>query len=191
MRQGEILGLRWRDIEFDRKTLNVRQTLSHTGELVNATKTAASSRTIALPDQLVAELKKHKITQAEEKLKAGSLYTNNELVVATQLGTPLNPRNLVRNFYGLIKKTELNKIRFHDLRHTHASLLLIQGAHPKVVSERLGHADTRITLDTYSHLLPNMQEETAKQFGDMLFNNKEDDDYDSFVKEAIDLSYVV
>ncbi|GEL78677.1 site-specific integrase [Tenuibacillus multivorans] len=171
MRQGEILGLRWKDIDFGRSILNVRQTLDHYGKLHNSTKTASSARQIALPPQLIKELNKHKTVQTEEKLKAGNIYENHDLVVCTSVGTPLHPRNLLRNFKSQVKKAGLKKIRFHDLRHTHASLLLKQGAHPKVVSERLGHADTRITLDTYSHLLPNMQEETAEQFGAMLFGS--------------------
>ncbi|SFA83026.1 Site-specific recombinase XerD [Lentibacillus halodurans] len=190
MRQSEILGLRWKDIDFDRGVLNVRQTLSHFGELKNSTKTAAGARTIALPDQLMHELNKHKVNQAKEKLKSGTFYSDHGLVIATQEGTPLHPRNLLRNFYAQIKKANLKKISFHDLRHTHASLLLKQGAHPKVVSERLGHADTRMTLDTYSHLLPNMQEETAEQFGNMLFGNKPSNNDENTIKET-NLPYVI
>ncbi|MBG9589523.1 site-specific integrase [Cytobacillus firmus] len=170
MRQGEILGLRWQDVDFDREVLHVRQTLSHDGiELNSHTKTAAGTRTIALPEQVLHALKTHKIIQAKEKLKTGELYENFDLIVSTSVGTPLHPRNLLRNFYSQIEKANLNKIRFHDLRHTHATLLLKKGVHPKIVSERLGHADTRITMDTYSHLLPNMQRDTAKEFGKMLF----------------------
>jgi integrase len=170
MRQGEILGLRWKDIDFDREMLYVRQTLSHDGfELNPHTKTAAGTRTIALPAQVLQVLQEHKIMQAKEKLKAKEIFENFDLIVCTNLGTPLHPRNLLRNFYLHIEKAKLNKIRFHDLRHTHASLLLKQGVHPKIVSERLGHADTRITMDTYSHLLPNMQRDTAKEFGKMFF----------------------
>jgi integrase len=88
------------------------------------------------------------------------------------LGTPIDPSNVTRTFRQLIKKADLPVIRFHDLRHTHATLLLKQGVHPKIVAERLGHADTRMTLDTYSHLLPSMQKETAKNFGKMLFGTK-------------------
>ncbi|CAM3807621.1 tyrosine-type recombinase/integrase [Aeromicrobium ponti] len=190
MRQGEILGLRWKDINFDRNVLYVRQTLSHYGKLSNSTKTAAGVRTIALPEQLMKELKRHKVEQSKEKLKCGTIYEDRDLVVATEHGTPLHPRNLLRNFKIHVEKADLKEIRFHDLRHTHASLLLKQGAHPKVVSERLGHADTRITLDTYSHLLPNMQEETAEQFGNMLFGNASKKNNQSIIKEVTNLPYV-
>lgn len=77
----------------------------------------------------------------------------------------------MRTFYRLIKTADLKKIRFHDIRHTHATLLLMQGVNPKIVAERFGHVDIRLTLDTYSHLLPNMQLESATKFGEMLFNS--------------------
>ncbi|MGE7273276.1 site-specific integrase [Brevibacillus panacihumi] len=82
--------------------------------------------------------------------------------------------NLIRTYYRLLKKADVPKIRFHDLRHSHATLLLKKGVHPKIAQERLGHANIRITLDTYSHVLPNMQSEAAKQFGDSLFNKDDD-----------------
>jgi integrase len=183
MRQGEILALTWKDIDFDNAVLQVRQTLSHDGKKINQhTKTAAGTRTIALPEELLVELKKHRVQQAKEKLLAGSLYEDLNLIVCTNVGTPLNPRNLLRNFYGQTDKAGLERIRFHDLRHTHATLLLKQGVHPKIVAERLGHADTRITMDRYSHLLPNMQRDTAQQFGRMLFGGNEKGDQ-NIVKE--------
>ncbi|MGM2838725.1 site-specific integrase [Bacillus cereus group sp. Bce002] len=96
-------------------------------------------------------------------------YENLDLVVCTEFGTPTHKSNIRRVFKSIIKKAEVPKIRFHDMRHTHATLLLLQGVNPKIVSERLGHADVRITLDTYSHLLPSMQKDTAIKFGEMLF----------------------
>jgi integrase len=94
------------------------------------------------------------------------------LVNASELGTPINPSNLRRNFNIFIKKAELPQIRFHDLRQTHATLLLKEEVNPKIVSERLGHADTRMTLDRYSHVLPNMQKKTAAKFGELLYGSK-------------------
>lgn len=102
----------------------------------------------------------------------GTLYQDMNLVNASELGTPINPSNLRRNFNIFIKKAGLPKIRFHDLRHTHATLLLKEEVNPKIVSERLGHADTRMTLDRYSHVLPNMQKETATKFGELLYGSK-------------------
>ncbi|MEC2131932.1 site-specific integrase [Brevibacillus centrosporus] len=105
----------------------------------------------------------------EQKRQADELYNDFDLINCTPLGTFIDHSNVTRTFKLLIKKAGLPDIRFHDQRHTHATLLLKRNVHPKIVSERLGHADTRMTLDTYSHLLPSMQKETAKAFGKMLF----------------------
>ncbi|OPA21036.1 hypothetical protein BHL47_29015 [Bacillus cereus] len=105
----------------------------------------------------------------KEKREGDILYTDYDLVVCTNIGTPCSPRNLLRSFYSLIEKINVTKIRFHDLRHTHATLLLKEGIHPKVVAERLGHSNIRVTLDTYSHVLPSMQLETANKINDLLF----------------------
>lgn len=170
MRQSEILGLRWKDIDFDEGVLNVRQTLSHDGKhLITETKTKSSLRTISLTEKLAAELKKHEKTINMERLAAGEDYRDHNLVVCTRVGTPLNPRNVLREFYRLMKKAKVPKIRFHDLRHTVATLMLSRNINPKIVKEILGHSDIRVTLDTYSHVLPSVHKETAKQFGEMLF----------------------
>ncbi|MCU5489921.1 site-specific integrase [Bacillus sp. FSL K6-0273] len=132
------------------------------------TKTKSDSRTIDLHEKTVTALKKHWLFIRGEREEAKS-YKNLDLVVCTGLGTPTHKSNIRRVFKSIIKKAEVPKIRFHDMRHTHATLLLLQGGNPKIVSERLGHADVRITLDTYSHLLPSMKRETALQFGKMLF----------------------
>ncbi|MEK3744757.1 site-specific integrase [Brevibacillus sp. FSL K6-0770] len=174
MRRGEILGLRWKDIDFENGEISVQQTLSNKGDELQEPKTKSAQRSIALPEQTVAELKKHKRRIAQEKLMARSVYQDNDLVVCTSVGTKVLPRNLIRTYYRLLKKADVPKIRFHDLRHSHATLLLKKGVHPKIAQERLGHANIRITLDTYSHVLPNMQSEAAKQFGDSLFNKDED-----------------
>lgn len=173
MRQGEILGLSWDGVNFDEGVLYVKQTLSIDGQTINkTTKTAAGMRTIALPNELITELKRHKLEQIKHRLQMGSLYKDMNLVNPTNVGTPVIASNLRRNFNIFIKKANVKKIRFHDLRHTHATLLLKQGVHPKIVSERLGHTDTRMTLDRYSHLLPNMQKETAQKFSELLYGNK-------------------
>ncbi|MBK0075562.1 site-specific integrase [Bacillus sp. S56] len=177
MRQGEILGLRWRDVDFETGCIRITQTLSSDGkEILPYTKTKSGSRTVDLPEETIIQLKKHRKLIESEKLEAGSeVYNNWDLVVCTELGTPTNKSNIRRSFNSIIKKAKIPKIRFHDMRHTHATLLLLQGVNPKIVSERLGHADVRITLDTYSHLLPSMQKDTAIKFGEMLFG--EDDKY--------------
>jgi integrase len=170
MRQGEILALRWKDIDFNNNTLSVKQTLSHTGnKIIPGAKTKSSLRSITLPLETVNALARHKKVIQYEKKIADVLYKDYDLVVCTNIGTPCSPRNLLRSFYSAIKKANVPRIRFHDLRHTHATLLLKQGIHPKVVAERLGHSNIRITLDTYSHVLPTMQLETANKINDLLF----------------------
>lgn len=170
MRQGEILGLRWKDVNFHEHSLHILQTLSHDGKTLSiGTKTRAGMRRIDLPAETVDVLQNHKKLIEQEKEDADDIYQNNDLVICTTIGTPVSPSNLSRTYRAIIKRSGLSPIRFHDLRHTHATLLLKQGVNPKIVAERLGHADIRITLDTYSHLLPSMQKETARNFGKMLF----------------------
>ncbi|MED4785247.1 site-specific integrase [Brevibacillus choshinensis] len=170
MRQGEILGLRWKDINFDKSSLCISQTLSHDGkELISEAKTKSSIRSIHLPNETIEELKRHRSLIIKEKLLSGEEYKDHDLVVCTSVGTPMIPRNLTKIWKRLTSQARVSSIRFHDLRHTHATLLLSQGIHIKVVSERLGHNDTRMTLDTYSHLLPSMQAEASKAIDQALF----------------------
>jgi len=169
MRRGEILGLRWKDVDFDKGILYVRQTLSKDGKkFLSGAKTDSSVRSIKLSNETIAVLKKHKARVAKEKLKCGPDYVDYDLVICTSKGTPVNPENLKRTFERLIKAAGVPKIRFHDLRHTHATMLLAQGVHAKVISERLGHSNIKTTLDIYSHVLPNMQEEAANQIDALL-----------------------
>ncbi|MCU4885119.1 tyrosine-type recombinase/integrase [Bacillus cereus] len=170
MRQGEILGLRWKDVDFENRCVRITQTLSSDGkDLLPYTKTKSGSRTIDLPEETVTALKMHWLFIRGEREKNRS-YKNLDLVVCTEFGTSTHKSNIRRVFKSIIEKADIPKIRFHDMRHTHATLLLLQGVNPKIVSERLGHADVRITLDTYSHLLPSMQRDTATNFGKMLFD---------------------
>jgi integrase len=169
MRQGELLGLRWKDVDLENGILRVAQTLSHDGKMfLEGAKSKASIRTIPLPDLTVKLLKKHKSILSRERLEYGQGYQNNDLVICTQLGTPLNPPNVRRTFKSLIKKADVPLIRFHDMRHTHATLLLAQGVNVKVISERLGHSNIKITLDIYSHILPSMQQEAVRKLNDLI-----------------------
>lgn len=171
MRQGEILGLRWSDIDFERKIISVNQTLTHDGkELKVGTKTLTSIRSISIDSVTMDELQKHHEFVNEEKLKAGDMYKDNNLVIGTNFGTPCTPRNLTRTWYKLLEISRLRKITFHGLRHTHASLLLKTNTHPKVVSERLGHSKIQTTMDIYSHLFPSLQEDAANQLSELLFH---------------------
>ncbi|MHA7963719.1 site-specific integrase [Paenibacillus sp. CAU 1782] len=177
-RIGEILGLRWKDVDLEKGCIRITQILSSDGkELMPHAKTSSGMRTIDLSPEAISYLKIHKKRFEEDKKH--SLYQNLDLVVCTVFGTPTNKSNIRRYFNSEIKRLNLPRIRFHDTRHTHATLLLLQGVNPKIVSERLGHADVRISLDTYSHLLPSMQKETAKKFGEMLFGETKEENLDT------------
>lgn len=172
MRIGEILGLRWKDVDLENGCLRITQTLSSDGkDLMPYTKTTSGMRTIDLPPETTSYLVIHK--KRIKKERKSPLYHDLDLVVCSEVGTPTNKSNIRRFFNAQIERVGLPKIRFHDTRPTHATLLLLQGVNPKIVSERLGHADVRISLDTYSHLLPSMQRETAVMFGRMLFESEE------------------
>ncbi|EGK10195.1 phage integrase family site-specific recombinase [Desmospora sp. 8437] len=176
MRRGEIFGLRWKDVDFANRTISVRQTIQRIKNkgLVfrDTTKTDGSRRSIAVSDSVIHMLNRIKKRQAQEKISCGPLYQDHDLIFANSDGTPINIDYLSREFGRLIKRMKLPHIRFHDLRHTHATLLLQQGEHPKVVSERLGHSTITITMDTYSHVMPNMQKEAAQKLDNFLFGSK-------------------
>jgi integrase len=166
LRRGELLGLRWTDLELDGEPkLRVGRQLQRmrdgSGRRFVAPK-GGKGRTIRLPARTVEALKAHRARQAQARLKAGSLYQDGGLVFASEIGTPLEPSNIDRrSFKPLLEKAGLPDIRFHDLRHTCATVLLSQGVNPKFVQELLGHADIKLTLGTYSHFLPSMGDQTA------------------------------
>ena len=165
MRRGEILALHWKDVDLDRRNLSVAQTLEETkaGGLVFKTpKTERSRRVITLPAIAVDALRQHRIRQAQDRLRAGLLWGDHDLVCCRPDGMPLSPRKLSKTFTALSRRLGLG-IRFHELRHTHMSHLLAAGVHPKVASERAGHASVSNTLDVYSHLIPGMQEDAANR----------------------------
>ncbi|MDR4148582.1 site-specific integrase [Bacillus thuringiensis] len=169
MRQGELLGLRWKDIYLEKGHLTISQTLSHDGKtFLLGGKTKASLRKILLPASTVVKLKKHRAVVLKEKLSQGEEYQDNDLVMCTPFGTPINPANVRRSLNALIQKAAVPKICFHDLRHTHATLLLAKGVNVKVISERLGHSNIKITLDTCSHVLPTMQEDAVNKIEEIL-----------------------
>jgi integrase len=165
MRRGELLGLKWEDIDLDKRTLAVRRTRSRgkggTWEL-GQPKTTSGRRSIALPASCVNALRKHRAAQNAERLRLGSLWEDQGFVFTNHTGGPLHVNSLVAQYEKLIKTAEVPRIRFHDLRHTSATLLLAQDIHPKIVQERLGHADIGMTLNRYSHVTPSMQREAAE-----------------------------
>lgn len=172
MRQGEVLGLRFRDINFEKKYLSVNVTANYKNKSLDEPKTRTSIRRIYLDDFTIDALKQHRKNIYEEKLQKGPEYDDNDLVIPTANGTIYNPSNLRRMFHKLINKSDVRIIRYHDLRHTHATHMLQQpDADIKMVSERLGHANIKITLETYYHVMPGKQEKAAQQYGDYFFKN--------------------
>ena len=166
LRRGEILALRWRNIELgeDRRQISIVQSAEQTKDGVRYKEPkSGKARTVAISSTVLAELKAHKARQAEEQLRLGLRPDADSFVVAQVDGSPLQPRSLTHEWVRLITKTTLPRIRFHDLRHTHASQMLSAGVHPKVASERLGHSTIGITLDLYSHVMPGMQADAAEQ----------------------------
>jgi integrase len=164
MRQGEILALRWSDLDLDRGMAKVSATLQPTAEGLRRSnpKTRTSRRGVQLPVVAIDALRRHRVRQTEERLKVGPEWEQLELVFTTAMGRPIAAASLLRvSFYPLLARAGLPHIRFHDLRHTAATLLLEQGVHPKIVSEMLGHSTIAITLDLYSHVTPTMQEQAA------------------------------
>ncbi|WP_083207960.1 tyrosine-type recombinase/integrase [Fictibacillus arsenicus] len=175
MRRGEILGLKWQDIDFDLKKIYVTRSLAFTSEkglFLKDVKTSKSRRQISLSPYIIDVLKQHQVIQNNFKEKLGEDYLDKGLVFTSINGNFKDPRNLLREFSRLTKKAGLIKISFHDLRHTHATLLLKNGENPKVVSERLGHSRVGITLDLYSHVTDDIQEEAALRLEESFFNNK-------------------
>jgi integrase len=166
LREGEILGLKWSDLDWTAKRLKIQrqlQRLRDKGLVFTEPKSMASRRAVTLSSDIISRLRSQRVVQAYEKLFAGDRWQEHDLIFPSTLGTPLDPRNLYRQFKNALKEARLPNIRFHDLRHTAATLMLQQHTHPKVVQERLGHSDISLTLNTYSHVLPDIQEEAAEK----------------------------
>jgi integrase len=164
LRRGEILALRWRHVDLAAAVLSVQESAEQVGKVVRFKETkSGKARTVALSSTVLDELKRHRLAQAEEQLKVGIRPGDDSFVVAQIDGQPLKPVSLTNEWTKLLAKTSLPRIRFHDLRHSHATQMLAAGVHPKVASERLGHSTIGITLDLYSHVMPGMQANAAEQ----------------------------
>jgi integrase len=218
LRQGEALGLRWADVNFEAGTVSVRQALERSGgdrtarapllterKAIRAAlaaaparsaerrglrhqleenrakwralkstirftepKSARSRRTIRMPGVVVSALKAHRKRQLQERLAAGKDWTDSGLVFTSPIGTPVEPRNVSRTFGTMLAEAKLPRIRFHDLRHTAATLLLAQGVDPRTIMETLGHSQISLTLNTYSHVLPSLQADAAAKLDAIL-----------------------
>jgi len=170
MRQGEIMGLRWEDVDLKRRTISVRQILSHDGKSFEAgAKTISGVRSIGIDKVTATALEKLHKRIIEEKMLHRDIYEDHGLVLCSEIGTPISPRNLNRSFYSLIEKSKVRKIRFHDLRHTHVVMLLKMRENNKRIAERMGWSSVKM-LDRYAHVTPHMQQETADAFGEMFFS---------------------
>ncbi len=175
MRQGELLGLRWQDLDLLLGVARVTQTFYRLcgRQIFKAPKTEKSRRTVALPPVLVQEILALGKEQEESRQMLGIMYKDHGLVFCQPDGKPLHAQNVTRrDFRKVIERAGLARIRFHDLRHCHATLLLQQGVHPKVVQERLGHSTPAFTLHVYSHVLPGMQEAAARALEARLFGTE-------------------
>lgn len=166
-RRGELLALRWKDIDFIYSQVSITRSIHHLKDgsyVFTPPKSKNSKRTIALSPSAIGILNEHKVKQTAFSEAIGKTLTDEALVFSHPDGKPLRPNTVSRAWLILAAKAGVKQIRLHDARHTHASLLLRAGVHPKIVQERLGHASIQITLDIYSHVAPGMQEAAAIQF---------------------------
>jgi len=171
MQQSEILGLKWTDLDWVNQTLRVeRQLVKPNGTQIQFSppKTRFGKRTITLGDQSIEVLRRHYDLQHEERMAQGERWVENGLIFTTKVGTPIHARNLIRYFKKILQLAGLPVIRFHDLRHTAASIMLNHGIPVIVVSRRLGHARPSITLDIYGHVIPNMDESAAQKIDELV-----------------------
>ena len=174
MRRSELLALRWSDVDLMLCEVSVSRTLHHLidGNFVfRPPKTAKSHRMVALSPSTALVLKEHRDKQLMERRMIGISFNDDVLVFSQVDGKPLLPNTISHAWEKLVRRLGLGNIRLHDARHTHASLMLKQGVHPKIVQERLGHSSITITLDTYSHVVPGLQEAAALKFDELVNNN--------------------
>jgi integrase len=174
LREGELLGLTWDDIDLDHGRLTVSKALQRVNGCLQfvVPKSKTSKRDVPLTQIAVTSLRTHRVRQLEARLLAGSKWQENNLVFPNTEGKPFDAGNMVREFHKALSRANLAKIRFHELRHTCASLLLTQGVPMKVVQELLGHSDYYLTANTYSHVVPELKREAADRL-DALFASGE------------------
>lgn len=176
MRRSEMLGLKWRDVDLLFGQIHVSRGLHHLKDgsyVFTEPKSAKSRRTIALSPSLALLLKKHHAEQKLERSMLGVSLTDDDLVFGTPEGRPFRPNTVTRAWETWAARAGVKVIRLHDARHTHASLLLKQNIHPKIVQERLGHSSIQMTIDIYSHVAPGLQEAAARCFDDLLTGEHE------------------
>ncbi len=178
MRKGEMLALRWSDIDFENTSLSIRRTVSFYpkhGYVESEPKTAKSRRRITLPLLVIVMLMQHKKRQDERRQKAAARWHDHNLVFPNTIGQFQHVQYLRVLFNKLLKDAGLPNMRFHDLRHSAATILLSMGIHPKVVQELLGHSTINMTMDTYSHVIPSMQQDAMNKWDDLFKDEKNDE----------------
>jgi len=184
MRRSELLALRWCDIDPVFSQVSVSRSLHQLKDgsyIFTEPKSSKSKRTIALSPSAILLLKEHREKQKLEKEMSGIPSTDHDLLFSALEGKPLRPNTITRAWSMLANKAGIKPIRLHDARHTHASIMLKQGVHPKIVQERLGHSSITMTLDTYSHVAPGLQQAAAEGFNKMVLSNRE--------KTALEIHY--
>jgi integrase len=171
LREGELMGLKWSDLDWSTRKLQIQrqvQRIKDQGLVFNPMKTAKSRRMVVLGSATIQKLREYFDRQQLEREVAGKRCVENDLIFPNKIGNPREPSNLLKEFKDLLAKAGLPEIRFHDLRRTAATLMLQQEVHPKIVQERLGHSDISLTLNTYSHVLPSMQEGAADKMDELV-----------------------
>jgi integrase len=174
MRQGEMLGLQWSDVDLDNRKITIFRALHRTKRrhddsdptawfTLRQPKTQGSRRTIEIPEVTAEALRRHRDLQNGLKSVAGSSWHEQKLLFTTKFGTPVDTSNVLHDFQRILKRAHMQKMRFYDLRHTHASLLIGEGVHPKKIAERLGHASIKLTMDLYGHLFEGSDRESAER----------------------------
>lgn len=174
LRRGELLALRWSDLSLEERRLSVRRTVAYLKvdgtrqHIETEPKTTSSKRHITLPQIVVDALRAHRTRQLAAKVKSRDKWQETDLVFCSHFGTYIHPPTLYRLFAQVVERAELPPMRFHDLRHTAATVMLIRGIHPKVVQEMLGHSSIQITLNLYSHVIPTLQKSAMDEL-DLLY----------------------
>ena len=170
LRRGEALGLRWDDVNLDSCVVSIQNSLQRVEKKLKLVelKTPRSRRSLPVPETIISALRAHRVRQLEDKMLAGERWKESRLVFATSLGTPLNPRNVLRSFHRLLRKIGIPQQGVHNLRHSCASLLLQQNVHARTIMDVLGHSRIGITMDTYSHVMPQTMRAAADVMNSVL-----------------------
>lgn len=174
LRRGELIGLRWQDVDLDAGTLRVQQeiVIVYGKPVVSEPKTDSSRRKMRIPADVVQGLVAHRVVWEERRYRSAS-WQDGDLVFCTRDGKPLNPNNLYRYYNALIEAAGVPKIRLHDARHTHGTIMVAKGVSIRAVADRLGHSKTSVTLNTYAHVLPSMRDEALEAIEEALFRYPE------------------